>query len=172
MRHMRRTQILEPSSPLSSFSCTIHVLGVWVDYPPFLSYHSTSRLGILHNSAIPAAAKPKSSTPMAAVCLGAQAALAVLPVVAVPVLVAVELAVPVVTVLPLVAVPVPDAPAAVLVQLTTEGTVTPWAEQIWEAKVMAEDWSAWSQSPTRQQATLERKSWLEQMHLASVPQPL
>lgn len=94
-----------------------------------------------------------------------------LPVVAVPALVAVELAVPVVAELPLVAVPVPDAPAAVLVQLTTEGTVTPWAEQIWDAKVMAEDWSAWSQSPTRQQATLERKSWLEQMHFASVPQP-
>lgn len=94
-----------------------------------------------------------------------------LPVVAVPELVAVELAVPVVTEVPLAVVLVADAPEAVLVQLTADGTVTPWAEQIWEAKVMAEAWSAWSQSPTRQQATLERKSWLEQMHFASVPQP-
>lgn len=76
---------------------------------------------------------------MAAVCLGAQAALAVLPAVAVPVLVAVALAVPVVIVLPLVAVLVPEAPVLVAVQLTTDGTVTPCAEHIWEAKTMAED---------------------------------
>lgn len=49
--------------------------------------------------------------------------------------------------------------------------MTPWAEQICDANVMAEAWSAALQSPTRQQATLERKSWLEQIHFASVPQP-
>lgn len=106
---------------------------------------------------------------MAAVCLGAQASLAVLPVVAaVPVAVAVAAPVPVPVA---VAAPLPVAVAAVLAQLTTVGTATPWAEQICEAKVMAEAWSAASQSPTRQQATLEMKLWFSQMHLASVPQP-
>lgn len=66
--------------------------------------------------------------------------------------------------------PLAAAPVAVL-QLTAVGTVTPWAEQIWVAKVMALDWSAASQAPTRQQAMLPRKDWFEQMHLGSVPQP-
>ena len=71
---------------------------------------------------------------------------------------------------PVEAVPLAAAPVAVE-QETEEGTLTPLAEQIWEAKTTAEDWSAWSQAPTRQQAMLPRKSWLEQMHLGSVPQP-
>lgn len=73
------------------------------------SYSAVSSLDTLYRSAIPAAAKPKSSRPIAAVCFGAQAALPVLAEVAAPVLVAVELAVPVVTELPLVAVAEPDA---------------------------------------------------------------
>lgn len=113
---------------------------------------------------------------MAAVCLGAHAP-AVDPEAAtdpVPVAVAVAEPVPVavaevVAALPE-AVPVAWAPVAVA-QLTTVGTVTPWAEQIWVAKAMALVWSAWLQAPTRQQAMLERKSWLLQMHLGSVPQP-
>lgn len=108
---------------------------------------------------------------MAAVCLGAQAWLAVLPVVPAPVAVAVAAPVPV----PVAVAEAPPVPvvavAAVLAQLTTVGTATPWAEQICEAKVRAEAWSAASQSPTRQQATLEMKLWFSQMHLASVPQP-
>lgn len=68
------------------------------------------------------------------------------------------------------AVPVAEA-AEPVEQLTTVGTATPWAEQIWVAKAMALVWSAWSQAPVRQQAMLERKDWFSQMHLGSVPQP-
>lgn len=113
---------------------------------------------------------------MAAVCLGAHAP-AVDPdeAATVPVPVALEEEPVLVAVAEVVAaepVPVLEAWAPVAVaQLTTVGTVTPWAEQIWVAKTMALVWSAWSQAPTRQQAMLERKSWLLQMHLGSVPQP-
>lgn len=110
--------------------------------------------------------------PRAAVCLGAQAWAAVVPeLVAVadsPVAVAVAeplleepLAVPVAVAL------APDA----VEQLTWSGTSTPLALQICWAKVMADCWSASLQAPTRQQATFPRKSWFEQMHLGSVPQP-
>lgn len=109
---------------------------------------------------------------MAAVCLGAQACAAVVPelelvaVAEAPVPVAVALAL-----LPL-AVPVAVALAPDAVeQLTVLGTWTPLAEQICWAKVMAEAWSASLQAPTRQQATLPRKSWFAQMHFGSVPQP-
>lgn len=53
---------------------------------------------------------------------------------------------------------------------TTVGTATPWAWQIWMAKVMALAWSAALQAPARQQAMVERKASFEQMHLGSVPQ--
>ncbi len=64
-------------------------------------------------------------------------------------------------------------PAPVVEQETTEGTVTPWTAHTCDAKVIAELWSAASQPPgwARQQAMLERKSWLVQMHLASPLQP-
>lgn len=114
---------------------------------------------------------------MAAVCLGAHAA-AVEPdeAATVPVPVAEDVAEePVedpVAVAEVEPVEVAEALAPVAVaQLTTVGTVTPWAEQIWVAKAMALVWSAWLQAPTRQQAMLERKSWLLQMHFGSVPQP-
>ena len=81
----------------------------------------------------------------------------------VPVAVALEpLAVPVAVAL---------APPDAVEQLTVLGTETPLAEQICWAKVMAEAWSASLQVPTRQQATLPRKSWFAQMHFGSVPQP-
>ncbi len=64
------------------------------------------------------------------------------------------------------------ASVAVETQLTTAGTVTPWAAHSCDAKVMAELWSAALQPPgwARQQAIWEMKSLSEQMHLGSVPQ--
>lgn len=81
-----------------------------------------------------------------------------------------------VALLPLVEEPL-EVPVAVALapdaveQLTWSGTWTPLAEQICWAKVMALAWSSALQAPTRQQATLPRKSWFAQMHLGSVPQP-
>lgn len=129
-----------------------------------------------YNSATPApaTARPSISSPIAAVCLGAHAP-AVDPDEAatdpVPVAVAVEEPVPVAVAEVVAAEAVPVAWALAVAQLTTVGTVTPWAEQIWVAKTMALVWSASLQAPTRQQAMLERKSWLLQIHLGSVPQP-
>lgn len=70
-------------------------------------------------------------------------------------------------------VPVEEAREEVLGQAlaTALGTLTPWAEQSCCAKVTAWAWSAASQVPARQQATLLMKSLLEQMHLTSEPQP-
>lgn len=110
--------------------------------------------------------------PRAAVCLGAQAADAVV----LPVLVALA-EVPVAVAEAAEPVELPEDPVAVALapeaveQLTVLGTETPFAEQICWAKVMADCWSASLQAPTRQQATLPRKSWFAQMHLGSVPQP-
>lgn len=64
-----------------------------------------------------------------------------------------------------------DRAVAPVVQLTAVGTWTPWAEQICWAYSTALAWSSSEQTPTRQQATVERKLSLAQMHLASVPQP-
>lgn len=133
-----------------------------------------------HSNASPAAASPPSSSrPRAAVCLGAQAAAAVVPeLVALaesPVALA-ESPVAVAVAEPLleeplgVPVAVALAPEAVE-QLTWSGTSTPLAEQICWAKVRADCWSASLQAPTRQQATLPMKSSFAQMHLGSVPQP-
>lgn len=132
---------------------------LFVPSSPRRSPHSSARPA-------PAAARPNISIPTAAVCLGAQPWTA-LPEVALPEAVAVA-ALPVAVADE--AEPVAEAPDAVE-QLTTVGTVTPWAEQIWVAKTMTLDWSAWSQALLTQQAMLERKALLEQMHLGSVPQP-
>lgn len=112
--------------------------------------------------------------PRAAVCLGAQAWATVVPEAELVALaespVAVAVALPLLEEPLAVAVAVALAPDAVE-QLTWSGTWTPLAEQICWAKVMALAWSSSLQAPTRQQATLPRKSWFAQMHLGSVPQP-
>lgn len=130
----------------------------------------------------PAAASPNISMPTAAVRIGAfapavegvvvAAVAAAPPVVPLVVVAAVAaLSVPVVAAdaVPVVAAAVPVALAAES-HVTTVGTATPLAWQIWVAKVMASAWSAASQAVLRQQAVLERKESFEQMHFGSVPQ--
>lgn len=142
----------------------------------FISYaREVSRPALYINTIpAPAAAKPNISIPIAAVCLGAHAPAVEPELATVPVPVALELAaeVPVAVAAVVAALPLTLAPAEAAVEHdTTVGTETPWAEQIWVAKAMALVWSAGEQAPWRQQATLPRKFWFEQMHLGSVPQP-
>lgn len=129
----------------------------------------------------PAAARPSISKPMAAVARGAHAP-AVEPAADRPPVAAASVAMAVTSAVasPCVAVAAalevaagrPAAVLAAVAHVTAVGrSVTPWAEQICVAKVMAWAWSAALQAPTRQQAILEMKALLEQMHFGSVPQP-
>lgn len=131
-----------------------------------------------------AASPPKNSTPIAAVCLGAQASdeadEAAVPTAAVPFVTALvpEATLPVAVAEaesadPLVdaAVPVPVALATAAVeQLAVDWTLTPLAAHICWAKEMAACWSSASQAERRQHDMVPMKAGSAQMHFGSVPQ--